>query len=172
MSLAIISSLSCSFPPSSARPTRPATRHASCTPPRAYTRWRPRPESTGPAKRGHSTTLLYNQSKLANILVVNSLHRSHFSSVVSVSVHPGLIRSQLGRHSPAFPDRMLDKLRWPAELGAVGLLFAGTSARSEELGGRYVIPWGRVGDLNSLARDEGLQDRLEAWLREEVKAWL
>jgi len=126
------------------------------------------------AKRGVGSvpTLLYSQSKLANIMAANLLHRAHAPELVSVSVHPGLIRSELGRHSPAWQDRLMNGLRWPTEMGAVNLLFAGMSVEGGQQGGKYVIPWAREGVLDKRATDHAAQDKLGAWLDGELRAWL
>lgn len=44
--------------------------------------------------------VLYGQSKLGNVMVSNILQRSYGNELVSTSVHPGLLDSELGRCVP------------------------------------------------------------------------
>ncbi len=57
-------------------------------------------------------------------------------------------------------------------MGAINLLYAGTSPEAEGFGGKYIIPWARVWKLDPRATDEANQDKLVAWLDEELKAYL
>ncbi|XP_063054776.1 retinol dehydrogenase 12 [Engraulis encrasicolus] len=50
-------------------------------------------------KRPYSSLVSYRQSKLANILFSRELHhRMRGSGITSYSLHPGVIRTELGRH--------------------------------------------------------------------------
>lgn len=57
-------------------------------------------------------------------------------------------------------------------MGAINLLYAGTSPEGEGFGGKYIIPWARVWKLDPRATDEANQDRLVAWLDAELKDYL
>jgi retinol dehydrogenase-12 len=53
------------------------------------------------ARRGYSSYTAYGQSKLANVLFTRSLaRRLAGTGVVAVSLHPGVIRTELTRHIP------------------------------------------------------------------------
>ncbi|XP_074588738.1 short-chain dehydrogenase TIC 32 B, chloroplastic-like [Curcuma longa] len=56
-------------------------------------------------KKSYNDKLAYGQSKLANILHSNELARrlkAEGANVTANSVHPGLVRTNLGKHSPVF----------------------------------------------------------------------
>lgn len=57
--------------------------------------------------------IMYGQSKMGNVLVANWFDRKHGGEVVSSSVHPGLIHSELGRHGVGWQEWIMNKLRWP-----------------------------------------------------------
>jgi NAD(P)-dependent dehydrogenase (short-subunit alcohol dehydrogenase family) len=49
----------------------------------------------------YNSVLAYNQSKLCNILFTLELHQKlKDSRVVSYSLHPGVVATELGRHVP------------------------------------------------------------------------
>ena len=53
----------------------------------------------GPARRKLSTEELYNQSKLADVLLAFELARRHGEQgIVTVALHPGILKSELMRH--------------------------------------------------------------------------
>jgi retinol dehydrogenase 12 len=61
----------------------------------------------GPARKKLSTTALYIQSKFANFVVAKELARRHGDEgIVSVSVNPGALKSDLTRHI----DSLLKKI--------------------------------------------------------------
>ena len=47
----------------------------------------------------YNTILRYQQSKLGNILLAKYFNE-HYSNIVSVAVHPGIVKTNLGRHMP------------------------------------------------------------------------
>lgn len=116
--------------------------------------------------------VLYGQSKMGNVLVANWFDRRFGAEVVSSSVHPGLVHSELGRHGVGWQEWAMDRLRWPTAMGALNLLWAGTSAEGEGFGGKYIIPWARVWKFDPRAVDEAKQNELVAWLDGELKEYL
>ena len=53
----------------------------------------------GPTRRKLSTEELYNQSKLADVLLAFELARRHGEQgIVTVALHPGILRTELTRH--------------------------------------------------------------------------
>lgn len=57
-------------------------------------------------------------------------------------------------------------------MGAINLLYAGTSPEGEGFGGKLVIPWARVWKFDPRATDVGNQDKLVAWLDDELREYL
>lgn len=94
----------------------------------------------------------YGRSKTANILFAVEFDRRHRASGLSATaVHPGVIKTELGRHMPPeVVEGMIDRLN--AERQAEGLpplawktipqgaatsVWAGVVAKADEVGGRY-----------------------------------
>ncbi|KAL8861953.1 MAG: hypothetical protein Q9178_001823 [Gyalolechia marmorata] len=123
----------------------------------------------------------YGQSKLADILLAVGMTKRH-PEIMSVSVHPGLVRTELGGRAERSPMLMaMELLRWTPlykspEKGAYNLLWAATTARSNLQGGKYYEPVGKTpGKPNSysgmteLCHDEGLADKLWKWTEQELE---
>lgn len=53
----------------------------------------------GPKRRSWTALSLYGQSKFGNIVVSNEFARRYGDKIVSISLHPGGIKTNLGRHS-------------------------------------------------------------------------
>lgn len=63
------------------------------------------------AERAYDAWQMYGQSKLANILFARSLHkRFEGTNQVAVSLHPGVIRTNLGRYDQGSVSAMLDSM--------------------------------------------------------------
>ncbi|KAH9859052.1 NAD-P-binding protein [Lenzites betulinus] len=127
----------------------------------------------GPVCKKMDPFELYAESKLAAILLSNHLARSCAKdNVTSIAVDPGCIKSTLYRSSP-WHLRAFDWLYWyPVEYGALGSLFAGAAPEAAQHNGKYLQPWARLAPPNTLALDEGEQDKLWAWLEEQIKPYL
>jgi NAD(P)-dependent dehydrogenase (short-subunit alcohol dehydrogenase family) len=118
----------------------------------------------------------YGASKAANIMFAAELAR-RYPSMTSVSIHPGLIKTDL--HSQSTTDniivRNLQKLLGPLVLqdvhsGALNSLWAAAGAKKSELkNGGYYTPVGKVGG-NKWANDEGVAKKLWDWTEAEIKS--
>ncbi|CAI6339223.1 unnamed protein product [Periconia digitata] len=142
-------------------------------------------------KGGGGEWTRYGQSKLANILHSNTLHRlygpgsaaarSGEGEVWVSSVHPGLVETGLAGTveknttglAGMFDVARLFRLFVSAEKGSWTNLYcvAGTDMKKEESGGyreilgRWLEPWW----LSGAARDGELAERLEAWTVEVMR---
>ncbi|KAK6189359.1 3-methyladenine DNA glycosylase [Pestalotiopsis sp. IQ-011] len=68
--------------------------------------------------------------------------------IISVSLHPGLLKTELQRHMPALARVIMGAVFKGPKAGAVTEVFAGFSPEvTQEQNGRYIIPWGRFGVL-------------------------
>jgi len=124
----------------------------------------------GPARKKKGTEWLYSQSKLGNILVSNEFARRYGDQgIISTSLHPGIINTDLKRHMSSFLQFMIGALLVSPSFGALTQLWAGTSPQGEELNGKYLIPWARVGEATSAANDAKASAELWTWLEEQVK---
>ncbi|KAH9847103.1 NAD-P-binding protein [Lenzites betulinus] len=124
----------------------------------------------GPARVKLGTMRLYSQSKFGNVVYSNELHRRYADQgIVSVSLHPGNLKTDLQRHASSIANVLVQPLLYPAPMGALTQLYAGTSAEGAKLGGQYLIPWARVGRARKETDDAELGRKLWDWLEDAVK---
>jgi retinol dehydrogenase-12 len=101
-------------------------------------------------KAGLSPFNLYSQSKAGNvILAAETAERYATDNIVTASLNPGHLKTELQRHSScAAVDILTAPLLYEARFGALTELFAGFSdSLSKENSGSYIIPWGRHGAM-------------------------
>ncbi|KAG8739317.1 hypothetical protein FRC12_016364 [Ceratobasidium sp. 428] len=116
------------------------------------------------------TSRLYNQSKRGNVLFSNELARRYKDQgIISVSLNPGNLKTELQRHLSGLAAWVLDFILYPASYGALTQLWAGTTPDGIQLNGKFLVPWARVGDPGDFANDEKLAEKLWIWLEEQVK---
>lgn len=124
----------------------------------------------GPARKKKFSVMLYGQSKLGNILFSNELFRRYADEgIISTSIHPGSLRSDLFRHMSRIENFVIGLFLSPPAMGALTLLWAGTTDKGLTLGGKYLIPWARVGTPNAFAQDPKLAEELWTWMEEQVQ---
>ena len=87
----------------------------------------------------------YVQSKVGSAwLAVEFGNRFHRTGVVSVSLHPGFISTELQRYLPAPAKVIMGLLFKPAVYGAYSELYAAFSPDvTVDDNGRYLMAWGR-----------------------------
>ncbi|KAI0708168.1 NAD(P)-binding protein [Cerioporus squamosus] len=116
----------------------------------------------GPARRNVKRGMfaMYAQSKLAQVTLSAYLAKRAAEAdenVVSIALDPGNIP--------------VDK-RMIRTYGAITPLYAGTAPEALASNGKYLRPWARAGDPDPVAFDRRKQEKLWAWLEEQVKAYL
>ncbi|KAG9102079.1 hypothetical protein FS749_016267 [Ceratobasidium sp. UAMH 11750] len=122
----------------------------------------------GEKRRQMDPLVNYGQSKLGLMLFTNELHRRyHKQGLVAVSLHPGTIKSNCYKHKPYLLVSMLHMLMYPASMGAITPLWAATSG--EDLGGRYCLPWARVGLAEKWAEDPERMKELWSWVIDQTE---
>ncbi|VDB84664.1 unnamed protein product [Peniophora sp. CBMAI 1063] len=128
---------------------------------------------TNQKARKREARYLYSQSKLGNVLFSNALARKYGEQgIVSISLHPGSIRSSFTRHFPALLTWILNRtIMYDISFGVITPLYAGTSVEAEKMNGEYLTAWARRQQAAKGARDEKLQDRLWEWCEEQIKAF-
>lgn len=143
-----------------------------------YTSIEPNSAAADEARKKMGSFQLYTQSKWGNIAFSNELHRRYRDKgIVSISLHPGAIESEIQRHFttslPMFTriaEYLLDlTFRWPTPCGALTQLYAGTTAEGLEHSGGYLIPWGRICQTRPDTLDVQARERLWTWFEEQVK---
>ncbi|KZO92779.1 NAD-binding protein [Calocera viscosa TUFC12733] len=111
--------------------------------------------------------IAYSQSKWGNVLLANEIARRYGQyGVVSTSLNPGLIRTELFRYAEGIGA-------WAAvldPLGAVTMLYAGTSPEVASQNGGYFVPWARRSSARSDTRDDAAGKRLWEYIEREVKS--
>jgi len=122
-----------------------------------------------PRRRKCSSSELYGQSKFGNVVFTQELARRYGDKIVTTAVHPGIIRSELGRNYANLESgfsKLLLRFLYPTPQGALTQLWAGTSPETANLNGEYLIPWARVGKPRS--NDPELGKELWTWFEEQV----
>ncbi|KAF9233605.1 hypothetical protein BU15DRAFT_53650 [Melanogaster broomeanus] len=123
----------------------------------------------GPARRKESLVSLYGQSKTGNIIFSAELKRRYGGQgIVSTSLNPGTIRTELSRHHGPFLKAMTNWMLYDVSLGAITQLYAGTVHDGASLNGKYLIPWARIGEPRPDTQDPQLGKELWTWLEEQV----
>ncbi|TFK51790.1 NAD(P)-binding protein [Heliocybe sulcata] len=122
----------------------------------------------GPKRKKLGTQNLYAQSKFGNVVFANELARRYGDHIVSVSLNPGNIKSDLQRYLTGITGRIINSMLYPTPYGALTQLWAGTSKEGLDLNGKYAIPWARVGPARKDTADPQLGKELWTWLEEQV----
>ncbi|QRW05517.1 short chain dehydrogenase [Ceratobasidium sp. AG-Ba] len=112
------------------------------------------------------------QSKLGLMLFTNELHRRyHKQGLVAVSVHPGTVKSNRYKHQPFWLVSILHLFMYPSYMGAITPLWAATSPAGADLGGRYCLPWARVGMAEKWAEDPEKMAELWSWIIQQTNRY-
>ena len=116
----------------------------------------------------------YGQSKLANILFSQQLALRH-PSVTSVSIHPGVIKTDLVNGLP-YGHRLFIGLTSSAmmislENGAKNHLWASTVPVQELKNGGFYEPVGEVGREFAMTKDDELAVKLWELTQKELEGW-
>ncbi|KAI9372200.1 hypothetical protein BJX61DRAFT_456349 [Aspergillus egyptiacus] len=121
-----------------------------------------------------NTNMRYGASKAANILFAAELAR-RYPSLVSVSVHPGVIMTDLygplGKRVPGVTlgTKMIGMVSTSVEGGARNQLWAAVGAKREALAnGGYYVPVGNCRS-NRYVTDEGMGRELWEWTEAELR---
>jgi len=126
----------------------------------------------GPARYKLSRFNKYGQSKFGNIVFSNELARRYGDQLISSSLHPGIIDSELIRHVPTFLAKifrpLLNLLWYPADMGAITQLYAATSQEGKEFNGKYLTAFARVSSSAPQADDPAIGKKLWEWLETQV----
>ncbi|KAF5309691.1 hypothetical protein D9611_014710 [Ephemerocybe angulata] len=123
-----------------------------------------------PSRTTAGTQHLYAQSKLGNVIIANEFARRYGNEgLVSCSLNPGNLQSDLQRHMGPITKMLVGLMLHPTPYGALTQLWAGTSEEGVNMNKKYLIPWARYGTPNPVAQDEKLGRDLWTWLEEQVE---
>ncbi|KAH9035968.1 NAD(P)-binding protein [Lactarius hengduanensis] len=122
------------------------------------------------ARKKLTSTKLYGQSKLGNILFSKELARRYGAEgIVSTSLHPGVINTDLARSSGLFLNFIGQMIGYDVSYGAITSLYAGTAPAAGELNSKYFTVWARLAVPSKKALDAELGKKLWEWCEEQVK---
>ncbi|CAK5269904.1 unnamed protein product [Mycena citricolor] len=123
----------------------------------------------GPVRKRLGSQGMYAQSKLGNVVFSNELARLYGDKgIVSTSMNPGNLRTELLRHTPSIQAKIIDLMLYPASYGALTQLWAGTSEEGATMNGKYLIPWAKYGKIPKGGNDLAAQKALWEWAEEQV----
>ncbi|KAI9889962.1 MAG: hypothetical protein M1814_004580 [Vezdaea aestivalis] len=119
----------------------------------------------------------YMQSKVGNTFLAHGFPEHLGPEILSLSVHPGFMKTKLQRSSPIALRAILKAFFKSARFGAYTEMFAAFSPEIKVVhNGGYITPWGRLGEIPertvqhmSLSADS-LSERFFNWCEEETKA--
>ncbi|EJU00112.1 NADP-binding protein [Dacryopinax primogenitus] len=125
----------------------------------------------GPARKKLSTTSAYFQSKWGDVVWCKELARRYGKDgIVSTSLNPGAIKSELQRYMSAPLTWLVKATAYDADpYGAITQLYAGTAPEAQSLNGQYLIPWARPATARKDTEDEAAGKALWEWIQEQVK---
>ncbi|KAH7015037.1 hypothetical protein EDB80DRAFT_323486 [Ilyonectria destructans] len=124
----------------------------------------------------------YMMTKVGNILLSHdAAMRLGAHGVISVSVNPGFLKTELQRHLPGPAAFVMGMVFKPAKFGAYSELFGLLSPEiTSEKNGSFIIPWGRFGrlpcDIQSALKTKeqggtGVAQRFVDFCERETKAY-
>jgi len=125
----------------------------------------------GPARLKYKTWEMYNKSKFGNVVVARELARRYGDKIVSTSLHPGVIRTDLTRHMPGWQVAFAKWVTYPPSYGALTQLYCATAPSAADANGKFFIAWARLGEPNKAAVDPQVGERLWSWLETETNKY-
>ncbi|KAK0205288.1 NAD(P)-binding protein [Desarmillaria ectypa] len=124
----------------------------------------------GPARNKKAAGDMYVQSKHGNVVFAVELARRYGAqNIISHSLNPGSIRTDLQRHLSPFANKMQDIFLFPVSMGALTQLWAGTSPEAGQMNGEFMIPWARLGKARKETGDPEVGKKLWEWLEAQCK---
>jgi len=123
-----------------------------------------------PARKKVSAKDRYGQSKFANVVLATEFARRFGDKdIIVFSLDPGGNKTELQRHMPGVVRSLLSPMLKHPVMGATTSLWGVTGPESTELGGKFLIPWGRVGTPSPASQDTELGKKLWSYLEEQIK---
>ncbi|KAH9046337.1 NAD(P)-binding protein [Lactarius deliciosus] len=125
----------------------------------------------GPTRTRYGELDLYNKSKFGNVVVAHELARRYGDKIVSTSLNPGNIRTELQRNMPGWQSTILNRIMYPPSKGALTHLYCATAPAAADANGKFFIPWARLGEPNKATLDPQVGEKLWSWLENETKKY-
>ncbi|KAI0072729.1 hypothetical protein K474DRAFT_1711328 [Panus rudis PR-1116 ss-1] len=112
----------------------------------------------------------YAQSKFANVVLAKEFARRYSDKgLIAFSLNPGGIKTGLQRNLPGIFRALVNPLLYPAAMGALTHLWGATTAKAEDVNGKYLIPWARIGTPVPESQRPEVGEQLWNWLEEHTK---
>jgi retinol dehydrogenase-12 len=122
----------------------------------------------------------YMESKVGNLFLASeAAKRLGSDGIISVATNPGLMKTELQRHSSPVQGFIMGVLFKGPKYGAYTELFSALSpAISSKNNGAFVIPWGRLGEVpphiakgmkSTTEGGTGLAEKFWEWCERETK---
>ncbi|PWO25098.1 hypothetical protein PtrARCrB10_06362 [Pyrenophora tritici-repentis] len=108
----------------------------------------------------------YSSSKGGNVLHAIEFQRRYGAEgVISVSLHPGVLKTEIFRDSPKWKSAMLYFIIYPTVMGAYTEIYAGLSPDVMGLqSNEWIVPWGRMTKLRKdYNSEEGMKNAKAFW---------
>ncbi|KAH8981078.1 NAD(P)-binding protein [Lactarius akahatsu] len=99
------------------------------------------PLADGPTRTRYGELELYNKSKFGNVDVACELARRYGDKIVSTSLNPGNIRTELQRSMPGWQSTIVNRIMYPPSKGALTQLYCVTAPSAVDANGKFFIPW-------------------------------
>ncbi|KAJ5770963.1 uncharacterized protein N7511_003014 [Penicillium nucicola] len=121
-----------------------------------------------------STVARYGHSKLANIYFTKS-YAKKYPSIKSVSLHPGLVRTNIGGDMKANPLLVFVFKLFSSvasvdiPTGTLNQLWASTADSGAVKSGAYYVPFFKEANRNGIESDMGKAEELWQWTEQEFK---
>lgn len=96
-------------------------------------------------------------------------HHLADDGILTFSLNPGGIKTELARDMGGFVRWLLNFSLYPAPMGAITQLHAGTSPKLTKAdNGKYFIPWAREAEPKKGMQDLALAEKLWNYLEKET----
>ena len=103
------------------------------------------------------------------VLATWMAHHLADDGILTFSLNPGGIKSELQRSAPGFFNWLGSFLLHPTPMGAITQLYAGTSPKITKAdNGKYFIPWAREALPKAGVQDPALADKLWDYLEKDT----
>ncbi|KAI5955435.1 hypothetical protein CANMA_004615 [Candida margitis] len=116
-------------------------------------------------------TQLYGQSKAANLIQARTWSRKHdYPNVISSSICPGYLNTDLQRHASALERYVYQYVLWPKRMGAYTELYAALSPDVKD--GDHSISFGTPAKGREDLLSDEVGDKVWTWLDKETDPYV
>ncbi|EIW52126.1 NAD-P-binding protein [Trametes versicolor FP-101664 SS1] len=126
----------------------------------------------GPVRRKRTPGQLYQQSKLADLLLAVELADQYADQgIVSIAVNPGNTFTELTRHTKGVGTAIWNMLSHDVSKGIISPLFAATAPIVLDMNGKLLGPRARVQDIPTSMMERCAGETLWDWLAAQTECF-